>query len=1030
MKRSLTSVVVMSFLALGCGSSGGAGSALPDTQPPSPDAAADADTGTMNDAPVTPPCTENQACDDGNKCTQNDRCQGGECAGESYACDDGMACTRDLCDGKGGCYTELIAGNWCLIGGDCVEDGESNPSNPCEACVSPINANAWTPSDGSACDDGLDCTANDMCLGGLCRGTQDACDDNNPCTTNGCKEGQGCIHAAISGGCEDYDLCTLNDYCNNKVCVPGNNVLDCSDGDPCTQDNCSTNGGCSHVPHSGPCEDGNPCTANDLCIQGDCTPGTQQLGCDDANPCTDDVCLTYVGCAHIPNLTPCEDGDPCTSNDTCSNGECLTGLFTMDCEDGNPCTLNPCEPFNGCAAYPQVGACEDGNPCTSEDTCVNGFCKGSGVTSCDDGDPCTADVCDAKQANGCVHEFNTAPCEDGDICTEGDQCSNGVCVSNPAGCDDGNDCTIDSCDATQGCVHATSLAAECQLRFIITSPQRAVTLTGNSLVTVKGKVVSPVAPVETVTLNGVPLTLNALGKFSTEVQAVHGMNLLEGLVVDTQGGSQKAAQSFYFSSQFQPMNANNPFASSVSKALYVFLGQAMIDDGVHDLNNVDDLGTIVEILLGSFDVAALIPNPAVESGEYKVTINNLTYQKPKVSINAQTGGMHLYAVINQLHAKVDADGKCFLCPNLSGDMSVSQVIIQADLFISVQNGNVVVDLTDTNVTMVDADLDISGILGSLFDFLVDWIVGGFVSDLEKEFEDTLGDQIPETLGGALESLAFNADFKFGPFFEGGPQGTIAFQTGFEDTYWTDDGGVLRLWGAGVSPKSNNKPVLGSLLRDACMSGGVESLQLPMESALQIAVSDDLFNQILFAAWRTGVFTMPLPPDLAPQSSLNEFGISDLVVDVDLLLPPIITSCNPNDHIFLQIGDINVHATLNLFDQPVELDIYASAEAYVDMVATEEGFGIEIGDFTKLSTQVVIENESLSGASDLIEQLLGDNVVPNLFAGLTESAIGGFPIPAFDLSGLADGIPPGTELAIDVENVSRNQGWTVATGGVK
>jgi len=1021
----------LAFCLIACGSGpNGAGTPLPPSDVSDDGVDGGSPDGLTDDVLPPAPCLDNEDCDDGDPCTKNDRCSSGECAGTLYACDDGMPCTRDICDGKGGCYTELFGGTWCLIGGDCVEDGEINPANPCEACVTPINSNAWTPSDGGACNDGLDCTGGDLCLGGLCRGTTESCDDNNPCSTNGCKEGEGCIHAAIPGSCEDGDLCTLNDYCNNKNCVPGNQVLVCTDGDHCTQDDCSANGGCEHIPHSGPCNDGNPCTANDTCIQGECISGTQQPDCNDGNPCTSDVCMAYIGCVHIPNLDLCEDGDPCSLADTCSNGNCLTGLFQKDCDDDNSCTLDQCEPFKGCSQFPQVGACEDSNPCTSGDTCFNGYCKGTGATNCDDGDACTNDVCDAKVAGGCTFEYNAAPCEDGNLCTEGDTCDEGTCVPNPKGCDDSNPCTVDVCDDIEGCVHTASIAGPCQLKFVITSPKRAVTLTGNQTVTVKGKVVSPVTPIAVATLNGVPLQIGAQGKFTATVTATHGMNTLEGYLEDEMGNAKKAGQSFYFSSQYQPMNENNAFASSVAKALYIFMSQEVIDDGDHAITDADDLATIIEILLGSFDIAGLIPNPAVENGEYKVVIKNLTYEKPKVALTAQNGGIHLYASIDNVHADVDADGKCFICPNLSGDLSIAQIIITADLNIAVKNGDMTVTLAKTDVMMVDADIDISGILGSLFDFLVDWIVGSFVSDIEKEFEDTVGEQIPETLGDAFDTLAFSTEFKFGPFFEGGAQGTVNFVTGFESTYWVPDGGTFQLWGAALSPKKNNKSVLGSLLRDACMSGGAESLQLPMEDALQIAINDDLFNQILFAAWRTGVFELPLPQDLMPTDALEKYGIADLDVTVDLLLPPIITSCNPNENIMLQIGDINVHAMMTVFGNPVEFDIFASAEAYVDMVTNPEGFGIEIGDFSKLITEVVVLSEEFSGAADFIESLLGDEVVPNLFSALNDSAIGGFPIPSIDLSGLADGIPPGTELAIDVVDVYRDQGWTVATGGVQ
>jgi hypothetical protein len=44
-------------------------------------------------------------------------------------------------------------------------------------------------------------------------------------------------------------------------------------------------------------------------------------------------------------------------------------------------------------------------------------------------------------------------CPGGDVCNPV-SCVNGVCVSAPLNCDDGINCTKDSCDSVKGCIHA------------------------------------------------------------------------------------------------------------------------------------------------------------------------------------------------------------------------------------------------------------------------------------------------------------------------------------------------------------------------------------------------------------------------------------------------------------------------------------------------------------------------------------------------------------------------------------------------
>ena len=75
---------------------------------------------------------------------------------------------------------------------------------------------------------------------------------------------------------------------------------------------------------------------------------------------------------------------------------------------------------------------------------------GEYVALCDDGNECTDDSCSGTE--GCVNELlDTGTCDDGDPCTEGDQCAAGLCAGTPLDCDDGNLCTDDACSALGVC---------------------------------------------------------------------------------------------------------------------------------------------------------------------------------------------------------------------------------------------------------------------------------------------------------------------------------------------------------------------------------------------------------------------------------------------------------------------------------------------------------------------------------------------------------------------------------------------------
>ena len=72
---------------------------------------------------------------------------------------------------------------------------------------------------------------------------------------------------------------------------------------------------------------------------------------------------------------------------------------------------------------------------------------------CDDGNPCTLDTC--TPATGCQHtpRADGAPCPDGNFCNGTETCQAGTCTpGTPLVCNDGNACTVDSCDSATGCV--------------------------------------------------------------------------------------------------------------------------------------------------------------------------------------------------------------------------------------------------------------------------------------------------------------------------------------------------------------------------------------------------------------------------------------------------------------------------------------------------------------------------------------------------------------------------------------------------
>jgi len=132
------------------------------------------------------------------------------------------------------------------------------------------------------------------------------------------------------------------------------------------------------------------------------------------------------------------------------------------CEyDGQPCDFGPVQDGDMCNSVCSgsicvegIPVCDDGEWCNGTDTCdaVVGCVVGE-PPDCDDGIDCTADSCDEVN-DRCVNTPNDDACDDGDWCNGAETCDTATgCVSgNAPDCDDGNWCNgAETCDAVNGC---------------------------------------------------------------------------------------------------------------------------------------------------------------------------------------------------------------------------------------------------------------------------------------------------------------------------------------------------------------------------------------------------------------------------------------------------------------------------------------------------------------------------------------------------------------------------------------------------
>ncbi len=268
---------------------------------------------------------------------------------------------------------------------------------------------------------------------------------------------------------------------------------ECESGTGCPGESCTENGECQSglcVPHLG----GHVCS--EFCVE-ECEPGwvCRQIpsfapdvvfGCVSDFPTLCRPCVDDEQCIAVENSAVCIDGGAtgsfcggsCSDNTPCPNGyscqevQSVNQIASSQCvpdSESCPCTDSSIANtfWTSCWQENEFGLCEGKLICAEEgltdcdatlpveDVC-NGLdddCDGEvDVDTCDDGNECTVDSCLGEE--GCLFEEQTGTeCIDDDPCTIADHCDTGTCVGSPVICDDLNPCTDDSCQGEAGCVY-------------------------------------------------------------------------------------------------------------------------------------------------------------------------------------------------------------------------------------------------------------------------------------------------------------------------------------------------------------------------------------------------------------------------------------------------------------------------------------------------------------------------------------------------------------------------------------------------
>jgi hypothetical protein len=231
----------------------------------------------------------------------------------------------------------------------------------------------------------------------------------------------------------------------------------CDDGIDCTTDTCDSETGCVFTPDDSLCDNFAFCDGEETC--------ESELGCQSGSPpnCSDGVDCTIDSCNevndecdHEPDDSFCNNDQFCDGEETCDPAlDCQFGN-PPNCDDGVECTVDSCDEVNDeCDHVPDDGFCNNDQFCDGEETCDPELnCQSGGPPNCDDGVECTIDSCDEVN-DECDHDPDDGFCNNDQFCDGAETCDPelGCQSETPPNCDDGVECTNDVCDLAEGCMN-------------------------------------------------------------------------------------------------------------------------------------------------------------------------------------------------------------------------------------------------------------------------------------------------------------------------------------------------------------------------------------------------------------------------------------------------------------------------------------------------------------------------------------------------------------------------------------------------
>jgi hypothetical protein len=618
----------------------------------------------------------------------------------------------------------------------------------------------------------------------------------------------------------------------------------------------------------------------------------------------------------------------------------------------------------------------------------------------------------------------------------------------------------------------------------ITHPERGSTLQGSGeAFKVTGFVSEEIGTISSFLVNDVEVSLTADGSFSTLMTPEWGLNVIMVEAVDSNGNKGKISPSFQYSSGYASFIDEDAKGLTIDDGLQIRLAQSFLDDGDHDPTKIDDMATLLEVILTNMDVETLINSalsglagtqPLANISGFSANLDYTIQVIPPtdvgttfVTLQCVEGGIEVTVVIGedgapgldltlQIPATISVDapfvgtiGTSTLA--IDTGLTINKMVFSGLILLDMpQGGSLTADLENLDLELVDVQLDpIEDItvemsltppfvapitwtgnlsqlidLNTLTDALLDPVLASATDAFITAIEPLLDDFAGDIMGIVTDIAEINVPVDIPSFLNpNSPDITLDIYTNLTFLHFTGLGAEIGMSFGTYTAKNVDRTPLGSIRREGCLIDAPELFNYDWAHELGVAIKTDSLNALLFSFWRSGALNGPI--DLSSLGDSSPIPVAGLDIATEFYLAPILYECGEADGAVIQIGDLRLDLVGTLLG--LNLDAVAFLDISLNAIfeTKPDGFYITIGEVDDFDMEVeeMVEGTGSDAVKELLEEHLA-GLIGNLLVG---QSFGPIELPSVDLSESITGLPAGSVLQFQDLTVSQSSGFVLIEG---